>query len=75
MHGALEFWHFMFAPTGAPWFTGAFWSNQTQWTVVWIPSLIWLVIKQKQHHKKMEDGMAALHKLHGIGVYNKKKEK
>ena len=36
----LAFYHYMFQPQGAPWFTGAFWSNQTQWTIVWLPTLV-----------------------------------
>lgn len=51
----MDFFHFMFLPQGQPWFTGAFWSNQTQWTIVTLPSLVFLLYRlEKRHHKHIQ---------------------
>lgn len=47
-----SFFHYMFAPQGQPWYTGAFWSNQVQWTLVTLPSLIGIVVRMEVHHKR-----------------------
>ena len=46
MHQILTFWHTMFSPIGSPWPTGGFYSNQTQWTIVWLPTLV-VVYRQR----------------------------
>ena len=46
MHQLIGFYQYMFQPQGQPFFTGAFWSNQTQWTIVWLPTLIVLYRKK-----------------------------
>jgi len=47
----MTFLTYMFAPTGQPWYTGAFWSNQTQWFVVTLPSLLVILWRIEKHHK------------------------
>lgn len=48
----MNFFHFMFLPQGQPWFTGAFWSNQTQWTIVTLPSIVFLLYRIEKRHRK-----------------------
>ena len=61
----IPFLHYMFLPHGQPWYTGAFWSNQTQWTLVWIPSLIftyWRGVKRgNKHHEALKAHISAEH--------------
>jgi hypothetical protein len=45
MQGLHSFLHYMV--WSSPWYTGAYWSNQFQWTVVWLPTL-YVIYK---HHK------------------------
>lgn len=50
------FYHFMFDPKGQPWYNGAFWSNQTQWTVVWVPTVIFAYWRgTKKANKRHQD--------------------
>jgi hypothetical protein len=37
---------------GSPWYTGAFWSNQVQWTLVMLPSLLVILYRQEVHHRE-----------------------
>lgn len=48
MHEITGWFHFMFNPQGVPWYTGGFYGNQTQWTIVWIPSLIFIFYKARK---------------------------
>jgi hypothetical protein len=45
----------MFWPTDGPWYAGGFWGNQTQWTVVTLPTVIIAVIKLERGHKRRHD--------------------
>lgn len=52
MHEFLGFWHYMFAPIGAAWYTAGVYGNQTQWTIVWLPTLIVLYRKKLECRTK-----------------------
>lgn len=49
------FLRYMFWPDGAPWYTGAFWSNQVQWTVVTLPTVVWAWWKLERSHRKRHE--------------------
>ena len=57
----------MFNPQGAPWYTGGFYGNQTQWTLIWIPSLIftyWRGVKRgNKHHADLKAHITHEHHL------------
>jgi hypothetical protein len=36
----MGFFQYMFWPDGAPWYTGAFWSNELQWVSTMLPTLL-----------------------------------
>lgn len=48
----MGFIHYMFLPVGAPWYTGAFWSNQTQWMAVSLPSFVIIIWRNEVHHRR-----------------------
>lgn len=53
--GLLGFWHYMFAPIAQPFYTGAFWSNQVQWTVVTLPTLFIALRRMEARHQKRHE--------------------
>ncbi len=61
----MSFLQFMFAPAGQPWYAGAFWSNQTQWTVVTLPVFILSARKiirgNKRRHEDLKAYISAEH--------------
>lgn len=53
----LQFLQYMFAPVGEPWWQGAFWSNQLQWTVVTLPSLVVGLWRLDHRNKKRHEDL------------------
>lgn len=55
----------MFAPSGQPWYTGAFWSNQTQWAAVTLPVYgytFWRFVKgQRERHEDLKSHITSEH--------------
>lgn len=53
-----EFLKYMFWPDGAPFWTGAVWANQVQWTLVTLPTLalgLWrLDRRHAKRHRELE---------------------
>ena len=47
----LPFYHYMFNPT-TQWFTGGFYGNQTQWTIVQVP--VYVLVLVSIYRKKWE---------------------
>ena len=71
-----EFFRYMFLPQGQPWYTGAFWSNQTQWTIVTLPSLAVLLWRMEKHHNAAERHRRKIERHLGINkTYNKEDNK
>jgi hypothetical protein len=71
----------MVSPVGSPWYTGAFWSNQFQWTVVWLPTLVVLYRKKWEcgekgcwrlgHHPVKNTHYKTCHKHTNAKTHNK----
>lgn len=55
----IDFLRYMFWPDSGPWFTGAFWSNQLQWTVVTLPVMVWGWWKMERNHVKRHEKLRA----------------
>jgi hypothetical protein len=48
----MGFLHYMFLPIHQAWYVGAFWSNQVQWALVTLPSLLFLLWRIEKHHRE-----------------------